>query len=278
MAPLDGELITIMDALERDNQLAEMLRQAQTKYQEGAQEDAIQLMRMVVLLYAELDTEEIAFRQRAGIRKSHAIACELCADLLMEQEQYPEAATLFQEAVDGFGSLTDSISLQKAEDCAHKTVLAINSLRAKPHERLQLLIAHHERKLQQLRLHGGTSIEQAKVQFQIAQIFLRRERYPDSRTRFALALSLFENGNPDAQNALNRAECQHQLGNLALYRFEERHSAYSHYEQALQLYQEASVLDEFDASAPALCRLALKEIMAHLADSSPAFGEGRLGQ
>ncbi len=266
-----------MEPLERENQILEIHQLALARYQSADRNDAVTLMRQVVLHYADFETTGVPLLRSNIIHKKRAFACEQCADMLMEREEYPEAASLYQEAVDVFGSLQDSESMQHAGECAHKTVVAINSLRAKPQDRLKLLIAHYERKLQQLRIQSGTALEQAQVHVEVAKIYMRRERYTESRVSYKTALHLFEFGNSDSENVLRCAECHHQLGNLARYRFHEMEEAIAHYERAIPLYDAVTSLETYDPSSRAMCQLALKEIEELFTEGSRAFGEGHSG-
>jgi tetratricopeptide (TPR) repeat protein len=125
---------------------------------------------------------------------------------------------------------------------------------------LLLLIVHYERERQQYALHSGTEEIQAAVATQIAQIYLRRERYVESRQEYEEALRLFAIAGFAPHNAQARAFCHHQLGNLWLYRFEELDRAEPHYKQALALFDQRGAEEEDDPAPRALCALALKEI------------------
>lgn len=254
----------------RDNFPArEAFTEGQRQYSLGHLSEAIVLLRHSVLLYAEMDTPQKAYLFIPNLRVERGLACETCADYLVEAEQYPEAASLFQEAVNVYQSTGNPAV--KVEDCARKAVAAINALRLHPEERLQLLIARHERQRQQLALRENTEMEQASILIQIGQICVRRERYPQAHESYEEALRLLLMVSPRSLSLLyTQGVCHHQLGNLAFYRFKDFLSAEAHYRTALTDFEPCQELEEYDATAADMCRYTLAEVVARIESISPA--------
>jgi tetratricopeptide (TPR) repeat protein len=255
-----SNLQTMMKPEERYSQIQERYEDALTKHHAGEPAKATELLREVVLRFAAFEAEFEELRHKKQHLLQRAEACERCGDYLMESGEIAEAVNLYQEAVDVFGRVLGGEGEEASARCATKTVEAIQQLSRQPQDRLQLLLIRYERQIRQLQLHGGTSHEQATLHVEVAQILLRRERYAESQQNFQRALRLYEMGNPDASNAWLRGKCHHQLGNFALYHFEDLPRATRHYESALLLFGLCETLEEYDPSRADVCRRALEEI------------------
>lgn len=272
-----SNLQSIMEPEERYLQIQQKHEAALARYREGLPKEATALLREVVLRYAAFETEFEELRPQKQHLTQRAEACEQCGDYLMEVGEVAEAVNLYQEAVDVFGRILGGEGEADSVRCASKTVGAIQQLNHQPKDRLQLLIIRYERQIRQLQLHAGTSLEQASLYVEVAQIFLRRERYRDSQQNFRQALRLYEMGNPDAPNAWARGKCHHQLGNLSFYRFHDLDRAQRHYETACLLFRLCEDLEEYEPSRPEMCRLALEEIADQRDNMHIPFPESRSG-
>lgn len=247
----------------RDNFPArDAFKAGQAKYALGRFDEAIALLRQAVLLYAEMDSPKTTYLFLPNLREERALACETCADYLVEAERLPEAANLYQEAIDVYQTLNNHAA--KAEQCARKAVAAINILRARPEERLQLLIARHERNRQQLAMQANTEEAQARILMEVGQICVRRERYAQARESYEEALRLLLVVAPAALPIrLLKGECHHQLGNLAFYRFQDLPCAEKRYRAALENFEKCEGFEEYERAAKN-CHFALSDVMALL--------------
>src|SRR5438874_1763832 len=140
----------------REKQAAECVEEAIRLHEAGALPEAVVAMRHGVLLYAAAGEETDAARRRA-----RADACRLCGDYLTEAQEYPEAANIYQEATDLYALGGTEEAERQAHYCARKILENVEALRARPSERLYLLIAHYERQQRQLTLEAGTEAQQA---------------------------------------------------------------------------------------------------------------------
>ncbi len=256
----------------RDNFPArEAFTQGRLKHASGYLSEAIALLRQSVLLYAEMDTPKTTYLFIPTLREERGLACETCADYLVEAEQRPEAANLYQEAINVYQSIHQTA---KVGECARKAVAAINALRFQPEERLQLLIARHERQRQQLALQEDTEFEQADILMAIGQICVRRERYPQAQESYEEALRLlFMVVSSSLHLLYAKGVCRHQLGNLAFYHFNDLSSAEAHYRAALADLKPCQELEEYSAAAADMCLYALEDVVARIKGAAPApFG------
>ena len=137
--------------------------------QRGNDEEAVETLRRAVLLYAAADTgEECESEPARALCRERADACQELGDCLSALEQFAEAANIYQEATDLYTRLDSEEAEQQSRACARKAVQTVSALRARPWERLQLLIAHHERALRQLALEPNSEALQAERTMHIA--------------------------------------------------------------------------------------------------------------
>ncbi len=124
----------------------------------GARREALSLLWQAVLRYAEVERLMSEAEEPIPLpwQSDRAQACRLCAEWLADSDAHAEAANVYQEAVDLYGSMPGQEAEQEARHCARQALASIAALRSRPYDRLYLLIAHHERQQQQLALRPGT--------------------------------------------------------------------------------------------------------------------------
>ena len=201
--------------------------------------EALDSVRRAVLLYAAADTtEDLEGGDPAGVPmwRVRAAACRLCGDYLVEAGQYPEAAAIYQEAVDLYHQIGDREAEQDARTCAHKVVEIVDSLHDHPKERLYLLIAHYERQQRQVALEPETERLQAEYSVQMARIFERRERFSEALDRYGEALDLYARAEQIPEALLGCAECHHRMAAILSYSGQDLPAAAEHYREAIALY------------------------------------------
>jgi tetratricopeptide (TPR) repeat protein len=224
----------------------------------GQLDAAIELMREAAVLYAASDSAAV---QESDARVlSRAMACRLCGDYLVEDEQYAEAANIYQEAVDQYSRLNSEEAEVDARRCARKLLDCIALLRARPFDRLNLLIAQYEHKQRQYAAQPEQEAQQAECAAHIARILARRERYEQSVERYREALDLYERagGEPEVQLAI--AECHHRMAGLLAYRLNKKLDALAHYHKAVVLYAEHEPYVYGSQQARELCERAVSEL------------------
>lgn len=256
---------------------AQCAAEALQRHAGGALADAITVMRRAVLLYAAADSAEMeaegnASADAAAYRRIRADACQRCGDYLTASGQHPEAAALYQEAADLYGQWDGAEAAQEAHACAQKILAAVEALRARPQERLYLLIAPHERQQRQLALTPGSEQAQAECAVRIAQVFQRRERPQEAVERFREALTLYTQAPQTPEVLLARAECHHRIATLLYYDLNALPSAAAHYRKAIPLYTAHEPSYHGVQSSRQMCARALAEIERRLgsATSPPA--------
>jgi len=252
----------------QEEQAARCVAEAQRLHAQGAQQAALERARRAVLLYAAADTiphPENAPPEAVSLWRLRAAACRLCGDYLVEAGHVPEAAAVYQEAVDLYHRIGDPQAQQEARACAHQVVEMVDSLREQPQTRLYLLIAHYERRQRQVALDPGTEQIQAELSVQIARVFERRERYAEAIERYREALELYARAEQTPEVLLGCAECHHRLATVLSISRRGLPEAAEHYRQAISLYtlHEPSVFGV--QSSRAYCQRALQETLRRLA-------------
>jgi hypothetical protein len=203
----------------------------------GAQADAISALRRAVLLYAEVERQARELGQLSMLpHNARAEACERYGDLLTEAEAHAEAANVYQEASDLYGQTGDPANEQHVRLCAQKALASIAALRARPQDRLYLLIGHYERQQRQLAMQDGTEQQQADCCAHMAGIFLRRDRPIEAITRYREALDLYARAPQTPAIALACAECHHRIAGLMANALGDLPGAERHYTAAIDLY------------------------------------------
>ena len=236
---------------------------------EGALQDALASVRQAVLLYAAADAAIVPEENdptAVSRWRLRAAACRLCGDYLVEARQYPEAATVYQEAVDLYQQIGDPEAEQEARACAHKIVEIVDALRDQPQERLYLLIAHHERRQRQLAIEPGTERQQAEVSVQIARVLERRERFPEALARYREALDLYARAEQSPEVLLNCAECHHLMAAVLAYCGLDLKADVEHYREAIALYAQYEPSAFGVQTSHAFCVRALQETLRRLAE------------
>lgn len=256
----------MIDTLTQQEKAAKEAADAARLYLEGHLPQAIAALRQAVLTYAAITAE--AGEVPSGLLRERADVCQRCGDYLIEAEAFPEAANLFQEAADMYACVGGLEADYEAHRCAQKILASVAALRARPQERLYLLIAHHERQQQQLALTPGTEAQQAEISVQIARIFQRRERYDESLTRYQEALDLYAAAEQTPDVLLACAECHHRRATILANALDDLPAAAREYRQAIALYTpyEPSVYGEQPSLA--LCVQALGEVEHQIRESS----------
>ncbi|HZT42453.1 MAG TPA: hypothetical protein VFA07_09685 [Chthonomonadaceae bacterium] len=226
-------------ASRQQEQAALCVAESTRLHAEGALQEALASIRRAVLLYAAADTTaalEEGDPAAIPMWRVRAAACRLCGDYLVEAGQYPEAARVYQEAIDLYQQIGDPEADQEARTCAHQVVEIVDALRDHPQERLYLLIAHYERQQQQIALEPGTERLQAEYSVQIARVFERRERFSEALDRYREALDLYARAEPIPETLLGCAECHHRMAAILSYSGRDLPAAAEHYREAISLY------------------------------------------
>jgi hypothetical protein len=259
-----------MATTDAQRQEAEQLTEEATRLHAlGAGPDAIAALRRAMLLYAELERQALEREQTSPLRRGvRAQTCERYGDYLAEMEEHAGAANAYQEAVDLYGQEGGAEAAQQARACAHKALASIAALRARPQDRLYLLIAHHERQQQQLALRAGTEEQQGDCCLHIAQILLRRDRPREAVARFQAALALYARAQQTPSVVLSSAECHHRMAGLMANSLRDLAGAARHYRAAVALYTAHEPPVHGVQQECALCLHALNWIERHLENRS----------
>lgn len=253
-----------------EKEAVRFVAEAERLYATGALADAISVQRQAILLYASVlerfapDSGVPQNGHENRLCRSRADACQQFGDYLSEAEQYPEAATIYQEAADLYRTLESSEA--EAHACATKILHCAAALRARPQDRLYLLIAHYERQQQQWALQPDTQREQAECCLHIARIFQRRDRPYEAIHRLEEALQLYQQVEVASEVALACAECHHRIATIQGYTLGNFSVAAQHYRAAILLYEIFEPLVYGEQSARVLCELALADIEAEPTD------------
>lgn len=221
--------------------------------------DAIDALRRAVLLYAAADRQEQPSSVRIRVE-----ACRLLGDCLAEAGEFPEAAAVYQEAIDLYQQDAGADSEPQQRICAQKLLAVLNSLRSRQRDRLYLLIVRHERNQRLLALDEATEAAQAEVAIRIGRIFQRRERPTEAISRFQEALGLLGRAEPTSETRLATAECLHAIATMLLYDFGDLAAAADSYRRAIALYVEHEPFVHGRQQACGICRRALADIERRL--------------
>jgi tetratricopeptide (TPR) repeat protein len=248
------------DFRSQQEQARQYAEEAWRRYEAGALAEAIAAQRQAVLLYAAAEQAAGPEQTPSVLRLARANACQRCGDFLTEAEQFPEAANVYQEAVDLYTQLDGEPAEQEARACAQKIVANVTALRARPQERLYLLIRHYERHQQQLALEPGSEAAQAEISMRVARIFQRRERPVEALERYAEALTLYSRAPLVAETGLARAECHHRIATLLNFTLRQWTAAARHYREAIALYAAYEPAARGKQLGREMCELALGEI------------------
>ncbi len=228
------------------------------EYEAGRLESAIDLMREAVILFASADSA--VARPSDDRVLSRAVACRLCGDFLVEGDQYPEAANIYQQAVNQYSRLKTEEAEVWARRCAGKLLDCVAMLKTRPLERLNLLIARYEHIQRQYAAQPLRERQQAECAAHIARILARRERYEQSADRYQEALELYAGAPQEPEVNLAIAECHHRLAGLLAYRLNRKLEAIAHYRQAISLYSEHEPYVYNRQQSRDLCERAVKEL------------------
>src|SRR5262249_10514636 len=149
---------------------------------------ALSALNAAVLLYASADKDSDDAEEAGELTRPRAEACRRYAGALAAAGRHAEAANIYQEATDLYGRIGGEDAERCAGECAHALLESVAALRTQPQDRLQLLIAHYERVLQQLAIEPGAEAQQAENRMHIARIYMRRDRPDSSAEQYRLAL------------------------------------------------------------------------------------------
>ncbi len=265
------------NAKAQQEQAARYEAEAIRLYDAGTIAEAIKALRQAVLHYAAAMEEGATVESAAvptpqpahsappeALIRARADACQRFGDYLTEAGEHPEAANIYQEAVDLYTRLGGPEAEQQARICARKILANVTALRSQPHERLYLLVAHYERRQQQFALEPGTEVQQAECSVHIARIFQRRERPEEAIARYRQALQFYTQATltPDVQ--LARAECHHRIATLLAYALHDLTGAVHHFQEAIALYAVYELPVYEVQPALALCKRSLAEVESRL--------------
>ena len=132
--------------------------------------------------------------------------CSHLGDLLWDS-RLPEAVQFFQEAVDAY----EVASHQARSTACAKRVVEVSTLRRRPTERLDLLLTQYDRQISEIAENDDLEGVRADLQFKVATILQRRDRFAEAVERYRATLSLLR-GIEGVQ--LLQAACHHRLGDL----------------------------------------------------------------
>jgi tetratricopeptide (TPR) repeat protein len=230
----------------------------------GRTDAALDALRRAIVLYAAADVEWESEDEIGPLKGPRADACRRLADALAAADLHAEAANIYQEATDLYGLFADEQARDAARECARLALHSVAALRAHPRDRLLLLVAHHDRALQQLALEEGSEREQAQRCTHVARIFQRRDRPEESISRYLRALELLDRCEESGGVQLEKAECHHRIGTLLALALHRPDAAIPHYRTAIDLYSAHEPFAYGDQPSLALCRLALSQAEALL--------------
>jgi hypothetical protein len=237
--------------------------------EQDARQEALAALRRAMLLYAEVDRQTQAEDQPSPLRRYvRAETCERYADGLTTAEEYAEAANIYQEASDLYGGSGGDEGEQGARRCAHKALESVAALRARPQDRLYLLIAHYDRQQRQLALQADTEERQGDCCVHIAGIFQRRDRPRESVARYQEALTLYGRAPQTPAVLLAIAACHHRVAGLMANALDDLPGAVQHYRAAITLYAAHETAVYGVQQEHALCVRALTDV-ERLLESRP---------
>jgi hypothetical protein len=256
------------DALQQHTEARRLAAEARRLDAERRRSEALARLRQAVLRHAEADRLYQLEQDEpppATWREARANDSLLCGNWLAESDAHSEAAGIYQEAADAYGSLSGAVAESNAQLCAHLALESVAALRAHPEDRLYLLIAHYDRRQQLLALQEGTEEQQAECLVHIADVFARRDRPREAAERYAAALRLLEAAPEHPHVLLSRAECHHRLGGLFARPLNDLDGAATHYRAAIALYAAHEPPVYGRRQAHDLCVRALAELENRLA-------------
>jgi tetratricopeptide (TPR) repeat protein len=143
-----------------------------------------------------------------------AAACRFAGQYLAQDGEYARAASMYQQAVDQYLRLNTEIAEANARSCAGEVMACIRTLRARPEDRLDLLVAQYEDREREYGLQSGHERECADCRLHIAHILHRRGRFDRSIESYELALDLYTLCGDSQHARLGAAECHFRIGTL----------------------------------------------------------------
>jgi tetratricopeptide (TPR) repeat protein len=181
---------------------------------------------------------------------------EVCGKLgeLLWEEHLPAAVQAFQDAADAYGQAEHT---EKSVACARKVVEGVRLLRHRPAERLDLLIARFDRDLRELSEQPETEGLRAQLEFKVATVLQRRDRFREAADRYHHSLELYQSVE---EGELGQAGCHHRLGDLYHRELRDDGLALSHYRRAISLYSEFEPASEGEQMNRVLCEWHIGEI------------------
>lgn len=227
-----------LDRLERDARA--LLDSARVHLSHGEEGSASPALHEAVIQFSRLDASlsERAEGAAERIRPMRADACRMYGELLMAQDRPAESARILQEATDLYGAMEGEEMQGLAARCARNILINISTLRMQPERRLELLIAHYERLLEQIELEQSSQMRQAECCLHIARILTRRDRPGPATEWFGRACGLYEQCANSREARLGEAECHHRTAVLLFQELDDVTAAADHYRQAIALYRE----------------------------------------
>jgi tetratricopeptide (TPR) repeat protein len=239
----------------RSERAAQWRDQGERAVRSGDLPVAIESLQRAASILAVVDNaEEPDDRARAEV-------CRLLADTLMEDGRVPAAMQAYQEAADAYGRLNAEA---EAHDCAQRILAGVRMLRRDPTQRLDLLIARHDRELRQLAETPGTEGERADRTFHMGTVLHRRDRFHGAEIRYRASLDLYRQA-PETE--LKQAACHQRLADLYHHELENDERAAEHYREAIRLYGEFEPLSEGHQMNRELCEW----LLAALSSNDPSI-------
>jgi tetratricopeptide (TPR) repeat protein len=225
---------------------------AQTAGDRAAETDA--LRQSVAHFALAVEEDESAVAELAG-------ASRRLADILADDDQWPEAMQAYQEATDAFGRMEGHE--EDAASCARRIQDGVRALRYRPAERLLLLTARYERELRSLEVQPGTEKQQGACVHHIATILHRCGRHRDAALRYEEAIRLFDRAE---EAGLEHARTAKRLGDLYFGPLEDEVLAFRYYRRAERGFSLEEELSESDWLAQDECKRRLRELATDLSE------------
>ena len=227
--------------------VAEVIRAAHSVFAAGGAPLAVVTLQAAAVMLAAIE------EPKAALIRGRADCCRLLADILVEEDRWPEAMQAYQEAADAYGRLPECEA--DAQECARRIVQGVRELRRRPAERLNLLVARYDRDLRQLAAREGTALDRAEMLFRLATLLQRRDRFQEARDRYAAAVELLE-GEEGAE--LRLAMCHFRLAGLYHHELPSAPLAQKHYQEAIRLFALFEPITDGEQPNRVVCEMLLR--------------------
>jgi tetratricopeptide (TPR) repeat protein len=146
---------------------------------------------------------------------------------------------------------------EDARECARRLLDVVRGLWGHPESRLYLLVAQHDRELRRLAAAPGTETVRARIEFRIATILQRRDRFAEAADRYEKARGLFA---ASAATGLDTAVCHQRLAGLYHHELGDPAMAATHYKAAIALFRRHEPVSEGTQMNRVLCEQLLAAV------------------